>query len=57
MNDKIVIGTKGKSDSGYVFYPYIKVFELKLPLKFEKLDSKGNPIFTKIESYEFTRKD
>jgi hypothetical protein len=53
MNDKIVIGTKGKSDSGYVFYPYIKVFEFKLPLKFEKLDSKGNPIFTKIKNYEY----
>jgi hypothetical protein len=52
MSKEIVIGTKGKSDSGYVFYPYIKVFEFKLPLKFEKLDSKGNPIFTKIKSYE-----
>lgn len=50
MNDKIVIGTKGKSYNGYAFYPYIKVFECKLPLKFEKFDSKGNPIFTKIKS-------
>jgi hypothetical protein len=53
MNDKIVIGTKGKSDNGYVFYPYIKVFELKLPLKFKKLDSKVIPIFTKIKNYEY----
>jgi hypothetical protein len=52
MSDKIVIGKKEKSDSGYVFYPYIKVFELILPLKFKRLDSKGNPIFTKIKSYE-----
>lgn len=48
MSNKIVIGTKGKSYNGYVFCPYIKISELKLPLKFEKLDSKGNPIFTKL---------
>ena len=51
MNNKILIGTKGKLNTGYVFYPYIKAFELKLPLKFEKFDSNGNPIFTKT-SYE-----
>jgi hypothetical protein len=51
--EKILIGTKGKSDTGFVFYPYIKVLEMKLPLKSKEFDSRGKPIFIKtIESYE-----
>ena len=50
--EKILIGTKGKSETGLVFYPYIKVFEIKLPLKFKEFDATGKPIFIKtIESY------
>ena len=50
--EKILIATKGKSETGLVFYPYIKVFEIKLPLKFKEFDATGKPIFIKtIESY------
>jgi hypothetical protein len=50
MNDKILIGKKEKSDNGYVFTPYIKILELHLPIKFVRLDEKGQPIFIKINN-------
>ena len=52
MNEKILIGKKGKSDNGYVFAPYIKILELHLPIKFVGLDEKGQPIFIKINNNE-----
>jgi hypothetical protein len=48
---KIKIGTKGK-DNGIMFYPYIPVFELLLPLKFIRLDKNNQPVFTKIKQNE-----
>ena len=57
MNDKILIGKKGNVDRGYMFYPYIKVLEMKLPISFKEFDVEGKPIFIKkIESYEFWNK-
>ncbi len=48
---KIKIGTKAK-DSGFVFYPYIPIFQLSLPLKFIRLDENNQPIFTKLKQNE-----
>lgn len=48
---KIKIGTKGK-DSGFMFYPYIPVIKLSLPLKFIGLDKNNQPVFTKIKQNE-----
>jgi hypothetical protein len=47
MNDKILIGKKGNVDRGYMFYPYIKVLEMKLPILFKEFDVEGKPIFIK----------
>ena len=47
MNDKILIGKKGNVDRGYIFYPYIKVLEIKLPISFKEFDVEGKPIFIK----------
>lgn len=47
--EKILIGTKGKSETGFVFSPYIKVLEMKLPLKFKEFDATGKPIFIKTK--------
>ena len=41
-DEKILIGTKGKSETGFVFYPYIKVLEMKLPLRFKEFDARVN---------------
>jgi hypothetical protein len=48
---KIKIGTKGK-DSGFMFYPYIPIIKLSLPLKFIGLDKNNQPVFTKIKQNE-----
>jgi hypothetical protein len=48
---KIKIGTKAK-DSGFVFYPYIRVIKLSLPLKFIRLYENNQPIFTKLKQNE-----
>ena len=46
-NEKIFIGKKGNADSGYIFYPYIKVLEIKLSITFKEFDVEGKPIFIK----------
>ena len=46
-NEKILIGKKGNDMlSGYIFYPYIKILDIRLPLKMVSWNN-GNPIFTK----------
>ena len=47
--EKIIVGYKGKGETGFVFYPYIKVLEMKLPLKFKEFDATGKPIFIKTK--------
>ena len=49
MSDKILIGKKGNVYKGCVFYPYIKVFEIKLPISFKEFDAGGKPIFIKTK--------
>jgi hypothetical protein len=46
---KIKIGTKPKHDVGPVFYPYILVLKLLLPLKFIGVNKKNQPVFTKLK--------
>lgn len=46
--EKIKIGVKGK-DCGFMFYPYINVLTLKLPLKFIGLDKNNKPIYRKTK--------
>ncbi len=48
---KIKIGTKEK-DSGFMFYPYIPVIKLSLPLKLIRLDENNQPVFTKLKQNE-----
>lgn len=48
---KIKIGTKAK-DSGFVFYPYIPILKLSLPLKLIRLNENNQPIFTKLKQNE-----
>ena len=52
MNDKILIGKKDNVDRGYMFYPYIKVLEFKLPILFKEFDVERKPIFIKNEKIE-----
>ncbi len=47
----IKIGTKAK-DSGFVFYPYISILKLSLPLKLIRLDENNQPVFTKLKQNE-----
>ena len=57
MNDKILIGKKGNVDRGYMFYPYIKVLEIKLPISFKEFDVEGKPIFIKKQQKPMNNED
>ena len=48
MSEKILIGRKENTNSGYVFYPYITILELHLPIKLVRFDN-NQPVFTKTE--------
>jgi hypothetical protein len=45
----IKIGKKTNQYSGFVFYPYIKILEVHLPVKFSHVDKSGKSIFKKNE--------
>ncbi|MEK6829110.1 MAG: hypothetical protein AABY15_03205 [Nanoarchaeota archaeon] len=46
--NNIIIGKKGKNEfNGCVFYPYIPILSIKLPVVFIGFDDKNQPIFKK----------
>jgi hypothetical protein len=47
MIDMKEIGKKSNQNPGYLFYPYIRILEIKLPVKFSHMDKLGNPVFKK----------
>lgn len=48
-NEKIIVGKKENQNTGLIFYPYLTVLKLRLPLMLVGIDKDKGPIFTKIE--------